>query len=159
MYSEHLYQSDQEIINRYTLISGGTAVIPNSYISMAAMGFLQYRMINKLADNHHLPDKNRHAAVIMASAVASGVTILVDQVLTQATDAVPGGNLIAQSITGVALTSLVTTYMGMTFASLFSKGVDFSQLNVADFWAELRTQARENQIENNIIDDLVGSVA
>jgi len=129
-----------EIVERYTLWSGGAGLIPLPFVDMAAVGTVQLQMLRKLAATYDIRFSDNLGKSVLASLVGSMIPATSGMGFISAVKGVP---LIgtAVAITAMPALSAGATYIiGQVFTQHFASGGTLLDFNPPDYREFIKAQ-------------------
>jgi uncharacterized protein (DUF697 family) len=129
-----------EIVDHYTLWSGGAGLIPLPFVDMAAVGAVQLQMLRKLAATYDVRFSDNLGKSVLASLIGSLIPATSGMSFVSAVKGVPViGTAVA--VTAMPALSAGATYLiGQVFMQHFASGGTLLDFNPPDYREFIKAQ-------------------
>lgn len=111
------------IVKKYTYLSSGTGIIPIPGVDIAALSFLQYQMVTKLARIYGVPVEKERLRGILASLLSTVISAsVIYGPVTRSLVMLTGIGWIMKSAVAVPASGVTTYILGVIFIQHFESG-------------------------------------
>ena len=135
-----------EIIKNYSLYAAGAGMVPVIGVDTAAVTFVNYKLVEELANIYEVPFQQEQSKIIISSLVTSLAGTLVSKLLTSISGPFSLFGFVSGAITNAAVSSFLTFSSGEILRLHFAEGGTLENIDVNHYIDYYTDQVKQGNI-------------